>query len=43
MSFVSSYLTFNRIGVLPEEVFTTSTSLLYLYVIKVVEFSFYVD
>ena len=43
MSFVSSYLTFNGIGVLPEEVFTTSTSLLYLYVIKVVEFSFYVD
>ena len=32
MSFVSSYLTSNRIGVLPEEVFTTSTSLLYLYV-----------
>ena len=43
MSFVSSYLTSNRIGVLPGEVFTTSTSLLYLYVIKVVEFSFYVD
>lgn len=43
MSFVSSYLTSNRIGVLPEGVFTTSTSLLYLYVIKVVEFSFYVD
>ena len=43
MSFVSSYLAANRIGVLPEGVFTTSTSLMHLYVIKVVDFSFYVD